>query len=554
MANQFTEGNSVGATTSQNESTQQQHVGGIPPVPPIQMEQQADMGNNAQMSAPSFTDILRRSTSASMLSPDGAKYVKEMRDLLDSSKASLGVQIRVVPLSFPAEALAICCGKYVMILIFSEAMNGGGDNSVPTVAYSRGAVRTMRDIVGSDAVLLNTIVVTPRDYNRAANMAAHLINSFQVCLHPEVSIMNIDSFNNVGIEISTNPSHYEMFVERMSVHSTQARADIKIVFYLADNRKTQQDQSVFNQAEHAAGRKAIASLGAYVVFNAIVASNGMTKYVPEIHISEITSQVIYDGILPMILSLATELLVDNGYWKSQFADIGGKNTPNVGNLIYDQTTNSPWFVENAAQRDTFFAQLCTDPLLVLDVVEGRARIPGIECYSFTPDVTRGFNPLVHKYNSFMNSPVLSPDHTQVATTICREFGGYFAAGSKYEDLRWCDYLNLMVHNSSSSERLRELLVHQTSEKARMEIISQFVPNYEVHFMQHMVMLRPEAIRPLQNAIRTKIRIINGTNYGTNTVNMASMLNAGQFVANGGMMGGGYMNANPFAQLYGPRWY
>lgn len=545
MSNQFFEGEHTQEQQPQPQpQPQAQHEFVNPIIPNVPPFDQAPMGQSTQSSAPSFVDVLRKSSMTSMLSPDGIKYIKDLKELLSNQdNVADGAVIRITSLSYPSEALAVHCGKYAVVIIFSEAVSNT-DTNIPTVGYARGAVRTMRELIGQDVQLLNTIVITPRDYNRVTHMASHLINVFKTMIIPEFQALNASSFNNLSIDVSPNPEIYDSMVERSSVHSTPARADIRLTFFLSDGKKNTNDSGVFSRAEHSVNRTDIAAVGAYVVFNIITTPEGYHKYIPEIHISEITCRVIYDGMLPVILSLATEILIDNGVWRSQFSDIG-KNIPNVGNLVFDPSTNAPWYVENTAQRDAFFQQYCTDPILVIDIVEGRARIPGLELYGFNTDPSVPMeHPLVAKYNRFLGGQVLAPQQP-ITKVICHEYGGYFVSGPGYQDSRWCDYLTLMIHNSSSMDRLRELLRHQSKEEARVEIIRPFATALELHFVNHIAMVMPEAIRPVQMIIKDKIRVINGTN-SSGTVDMTSLLNMGRFTA---ANGGYYQSPNPFVQIY-----
>src|SRR5699024_6953473 len=66
----------------------------------------------------------------------------------------------------------------------------------------------------------------------------------------------------------------------------------------------------------------------------------------------------------------------NSSWIKVFSDFTGKQ-PNIGSLLFDEELNRPAIVTNVKARNTFIDEQCLDAIMVLDILEGRATIPGL---------------------------------------------------------------------------------------------------------------------------------------------------------------------------------
>lgn len=511
------------------------NAGNIPaaPVPPAMGGTRVDQGgapagvtmdNQGRTAAPDFLNAIRRTALATAMSSRGMEYVKNLKAAIAEKG---GNRFEVRTLSYPPESLAIISGNVGICLLFSEAIRR--DDNLPVSAMTRNVLTTFNEQVGTKVRMVNTIVVTPADYDRAAVMAAHIINALNSLTEAAISNMDIRSLQNFPLEISTNPDTYDNFNAKYNPHGVAARADITLTISASIPRKnTRGDANLFSQAEIDT-KIDVASIGAYTIFSA-TNDNGVLKYQPEIHISEITSPIMTEGMIPLLLSLATDCLITNQFWKFQFSDLGGQHHPNIGNLVNDTATGQPWRATNLQERDEFIKRNCTPPILFLDVVEGRARIPGLERYS----LPEWYPHIIDDYNRFLcaaeGSPEFTPRSAAPGLISWREYLGTFQSGSELMDSRWVDFLSVMVHRSTERVSCERLLNHQEHEQDQVNVVRDFAPNLNLLYVNTVVALHPEVIRNVQAAVHKVVRTLNG-NVTTGVVDMSSLASMGRgFIA------------------------
>lgn len=514
----------------------------VPPTDPI--------ANNTtpggQEKAPNFIDLARRAVVATAMSSEGVKYIKDLKDTIadrTSDRTMAGSGIRIYPLPYPSETLAVVGDKNAFILLFSEA-NRKEDN-LPTISLARAALESMRATLGTDIAMCNCIVVTPDDYSKGAVMGAFLVNSLISLAMPDIRMLNISSMANFQLEISTNPTVYDDFNRRFDPHAVPARDDIKLTVSLAMPKANKHNNyNLFDQAS--VEKMEIGTIAAYVRFTEAPATvAGQPRFLPEIHISNIVTALQADGLVPLMLALATDLLIDNKYWYSQFSNLDINGAPNIGNLINDPATGQPWVATNLAQRDTFIGTYCAEPCLMLDVMEGRARIPGIERYALTNAQAE----IIATYNRFLNANVL-PTTAVPCQLYVNEYTGYATIGGKNADSRWCDYLHAMIHHSSQQQLCKALLRHYQRPEEGVQIERQIFPDITLHYVNAMSIIMPDVIRAVQNEVHRMIKTVNGTQV-SGAMDIGQLLSAGKgFMSNPGNV---YYNAaqqQPFGQIYG----
>lgn len=511
-------------------------------IPPVNNAQSS--GNQGQQNAPDFISVVRKAASATAMSSDGTKYVKTLKEYVEDK----GTGIRIVPLSYPYETLAFVQGKNAFTLVFSEANRK--EENLPTASFTKAAMQTLHSVMGNDIVMRNCIVVTPQDYSKPEVMGAHLLNSFDAVSNKEIRGLDINSMTKFQLELSTNGQTYDDFIRRCDPHGVPARADLKMTLSLNVPRRKNATYNLFDQAD--VDKMEIAAIGAYVVFiRTRDATSGYNKFIPEIHISNIVTAIPFEGLLPVILALATDTLIDGQYWKHQFSNLSANgNTPNIGTLINDPQTGAPWRATNLTERDQFIQYHTLPPVLVLDVVEGRARVPGLELFAFGSNLGAAQH-IVNMYNKFLGSKVI-PDNSQPAVYLAQEYIGYFQSGASYNDSRWVDYLNMMIHHSQQQAQCEALCAHYNQPLDHLNIVRNLVPDVTLHYVNHIVSLDPKVLRPTQTVVHQSLKTINGTQIA-GSVDVSMLLTMGQgFVQS--PTNGWYQNVgtnNQFTQVYNP---
>ena len=508
-----------------------------------QNQQQPQYQQNMQQpqmtaSAPDFLSVARRIQQATAMSNAGAEYVAGVKKFL----AERAPDIKVVALSYPAESLAFVLADKAIALIFSDAVRV--EDNVPTIAHARNVLLNLRDVVGANVNLIRTVVVTPDMYPLVTNMGVYIANALISSVDPDINALTVESLEKYQVEVSNNPTVYDNFVKQYDPHGVPARADLKLTVSLNVPRRNSNNVDLFGKVD--IERTDIAAIGAYVIFSQHL-ENGNIKFLPEIHISNIVSSIMTPGIVDLLLGLAATQLYDNQFWKAQFSNLASNMAPNIGNLVVNQADNQAFKAENLAQRDKVIADFCSAPMLFLDIAEGRAVIPGLERFALPEWAPQ----LITSANNFMcGASMLSPAMTP-AVSFYQEYIGFYQNGSELFDSRWIDYLNLMIRHPELRESYKALLSHQPNADLQLNVIRQCQPDVQIHYDNHVVALSGAFIRPLQNVIRTRVKLINAQQQ-MGAIDITGMMQMGrEFAANPGNVGY-YQQASvsPFNQIYG----
>lgn len=518
-------------------------VSGVAPMTPNaaqsgRADQTIPAGNQniGQQDAPDFMSIIRKATVATAMSSEGAKYVKTVREYLESKAPN----VRIVSLSYPAESMAFILGDQAIVLIFAEAVRR--EENLPTASYTKHAMQTLKSVVGTNVQMRNCVVVTPDDYCKAETMAAYLNNALQCLSNGDIMALNKRAFDKYNLEVSTNVARYDDMIRRHNPHGIPARNDLCLTISLNLGSKNRNPSNLFEKTETESVE--IAAVGAYVRFvQTQTMGTTYAKFIPEVHISEITMALPFEGLLPVVLSMAAETLLDNRYWTSQFSNLGSANSANIGNLITDNTTGAPWRADNLAMRDTFIAQYCENPVLIIDVVEGRARIPGLEQFCFA----EGQAHVLDSFKKFLQAEI--PTAGVIGQQFAREYVGTAAINGTVIDSRWVDFLNMMIHHSSDAGRCRYLLNHTQTEDEMVRIVREFAPDLNLHYVNNMVLIQPNVLRPVQTIVRSSLKMINGQQLG-GIMDTAALYHASQNYA-AAPQGAYFANStSPFGHIYG----
>ena len=465
-------------------------------------QQSAPNPTKDQQKGPTIIDLLKTTMSATPLSEKGEHYIEVLQKFLKAKNS----KIRFEALSSPAECLAVCSHGDAVILILSETAKLT-DNQ-PTASLFRDAAESLKAKVGN-IKLVNVIIVTPQDYEKPEVMGAHLYNVFISREDMNIQGFNYEALKSFQIEVSTNMDVYFNYLNRNNPHGVNARADIALTYSVHAPRENQNNNTadIFNYNRY--NKIEFGAVGAYVNF--IQSTNmhqGMPKYIPEVHISEITTSLPCDGILPMLIGLAKEHLLDNQLWKAPFGELSGDSRVNIGNLLVDPVSGCTCRVDNIPGRDNFIASYLEPPTLVLDIMEGRARIPGLELFSQFNDDAQA--KLLEICRRFSGPYATFPANGKTVYPQYSTWEGYAQQGNVYHDTRYIDFLNMMIHHLSNRSQCQQLLLRYQKPEQKVEIVKQFAPDAVFHYYCHVSVLDPTIVMNLQNAVRNSVRMVNGS--------------------------------------------
>ena len=531
----------VRQTTTQHKAPTQEH----------QMNQQFN-DNTEKVAAPKLMSLVNLVGSVSSLSDKGRKYFDRIKEELSSVSNQNKLNIKIHSLTSPENTMALECGGKFILLTPSETLSNLPEG-LPRTVVLKDAVGTYHTAVSGTHELLLFLVITPADYECVEKMITAIQNLFVVATRPEFQNLTADMLKDPEsiFVISTNVSDVQNFMTKIYPHAVSPRADMGFVLYQKGRNRqggyNTNPASYFDQG--AQENVPIACVTAFTEPVQLTGAmfNSVPKFVPLIHITSTISVIPAFELTTLLLPLATDVFIRSGLWKTQFSQFS-KEQPNIGKLFRDPNTNMPGFAENPTQREQILATTFENPALVLDVVEGTYRIPGLEKYGIAErnsDVTA-------MYGRFLGANIMD---TVASGFKYHEYVGVITHNGRQADSRWADYLNTIIHFESEVNTVYQLLVRNTDPKVRVDQIKRFYPSFEVLYSNIVCEINLNFMMTVQNLIRDKIQISQNSVLGAqNLVDLTSLIaNAQAFNQNAhsgfNYGGGGGVFMNPFGRVY-----
>lgn len=398
-------------------------------------------------------NIAEQSAFLNSLSKEGEKYIAELKQSLKVllENARVNAKIDVVPLNSPQGVyVAIFDHKiYAIVMEENTVLNGGDTFRNANNSVTAHLVKAIQDSIMKQYpghTFYGYMIVDRSSYDRAGILASYLFsilirwNEFNE--RSTIESMTKDVMGNEGTLIfdfsydtglNSKQNEYYRYAERLDPHGVHARADVGINVYIrVKDRVNPGAFNVQNKVKH------LCSIGLYTTFVYMTAPDGTVKAIPIVHISEILSPIISPNMIWLALAVAhNEVYGPNHVWMKQF-QLGMK--PNLGNLFNDAQTGEPVELKSIEELSNFCNKQLSGPLLVLDVVEGRSRIPGIEFFSVEDnsqtETVRGF---INRFAGNRN-PYTGPLQCKL---IEQTFAGRTHLGNdEYKDTRYLDYLHV----------------------------------------------------------------------------------------------------------------
>lgn len=419
--------------------------------------------------------------------------------------------------------------RQAIVLLFTECCRR--DFNKRYVSYLEAFSTKIRNAVRSidlDIPIAQIILTTPEDYTVAYNNLASIYSRFLCSANTEEACVSTDSFRDYNVIISYKKDDYDNALAMYNPHKVRDRADLRITVSLSSNSNN----------TNVATSGPLACIGAYTTFIRTATNNGMIRYIPEVHISQISCLIPNQRILPFLLYIAHLVLIVNRHWVKQFSSLSGPESakPNIGNLFKDpDNQNRPAFLTDINQVEQVIASYCEAPWLVLDYLDGRYHLPGLEAYALDPNTSRTFvNKLFDNFNASASGSNDIP-----GVIYARDMVGTAKLGkiddkgvAVLSDTRYIDYLNTMVnyggHNDLSIPE--SLLYHYSDIQTACDAVSQVMgtsseaaPNFI--YDRYLITLNGAlTARVGESFSRNRILLPNERDLMTGTVNMNSIQN------------------------------
>ena len=445
--------------------------------------------------------IFSRLQSIKSITGNALTYLDEVTKTLDdrSIGADLPEGIQQRKLSIPG-AMAFVNKNRAHIALFADAT---ASTKLPASVAIQPAVLELK-AQGIDT--LNSTVISVEDYARPSNFGLNLASEF-VCINDDLMFTLADA-SRESYEIDLNLANARNALDALSSHASKTRVDAGFVVSLKSGNE---ERAFQNPNAGVYQTQQILAVGVYVDFTQttqVIFNNGMQqqiqKYVPFVHISDVQSLYRSPLMADLALIFATEVFIRNGGWVSAFSTFA-KGQANIGNLITvdDGKGNKiPFHVSSIEQRQEFIQTYCMAPLLVIDVMEGRCRLPGLASLMSTdPNTISRRNETLSKFFGVPfqhNAPAATPLLWTVAGTI--------ADRGERTDSRTVDYLNAIARGSNIPE-VEYLRAFDRNAERRADVVTKIAgDDFKRLYTNHIGVLDWDLLLKLSQAAQGRLRI------------------------------------------------
>src|SRR5699024_8363208 len=109
----------------------------------------------------------------------------------------------------------------------------------------------------------------------------------------------------------------------------------------------------------------------------------------------------------------------------------------------DEELNRPAIVTNVKARNTFIDEQCLDAIMVLDILEGRATIPGLSLLTQSSEVHAIVSSIIGR---FFTDERVGDDLGDIVSTVYDEYCVIVNDAGRTVDTRSIDYFRVIADN------------------------------------------------------------------------------------------------------------
>ena len=467
--------------------------------------------NKYNNGAPSltFNDILNRFETSSRLSVEGNEFVKRLtEELQDEVRNKLKIQVKVLPQ--PNSTLAISCNGKAIILLFAEAVSVMPN--MATVSLEDTASRCLNEVLPGVG-LLSVITVAPQDYKKVDVWVKDIRNTFIGATTSAADDLVNGLLRNTMFTFSDDKVEYENAVRGLDPHEVPCRHDFCLTIYVSDRKQQQQntEQAPYFQSLQT-DRVLFGTVSGYTEFVRDEQTN-LYKFYPIVHISDIQCIIKSARVLPIFLVAAAKKFMMQNAWYNQYANVymGGSAVPQttLGCLIPDSNDPTGRFVIDTPDK---WNQFCANALypaqLVLDVNEGRSKIPGIEMFS---DMTK-HSAVIEDINQFLGAAVFN---TSAIPCMKMEsvYRGVFNWNNMMYDTQFIDFINEYSRRPTESAKLEKLNYKRADPTQKAADFKEIEPESQFYYRTDYVILPGDFMIALCNQLAS----LNVGTFGVNGI-------------------------------------
>lgn len=404
------------------------------------------------LSGKSLAQCNQSSVMASASSAPCRKFIEDLYK--ECERLGLGIE-GVITGTVDAQVVYHRESNYGIALIFAGST---GIARRPVSDKADEVVTAFRTHPGMGSIrILKSLVVDETSYDYAGVFAASIFNTIMTVVDEDNGQINESSFmlnnRNVPLVVSTKPDAYRDYIRRVSPFGFPERDDIG--FLVGFPRENCPITERFNVSPET--HIVLFAVTGYTQFVRIenqmaygtYGTNGQIQKTirPIVHISSIVSQNPSMVLLPPAVTIAARIFIAHRNWRKPYLMINGKESMNVGNLVLNVDPNtgarSTTDCETAFQAEEAINITCEEPILALDITQGRDGIPGMECVFGMRNGTGENITLASVMKKFYPNKVNATAHGMTTTAgEIREYTGMVQIDNQVMDSRCADYLRM----------------------------------------------------------------------------------------------------------------
>ena len=476
----------------------------------------------------SFLEDVLRAKANKSLSVEGEKFIDTVKKALAEKNITLEVLPRTNCYMFRRDNVAIG-------LMFEEHMVPQRDLT-PRTRYLQEAYREIDEKYNKIVIPANVILVCPIDYDNTKKWIEYIDRAIMFGLNGSASF---------DVNQITNGNIFRVVTAKHAVVLPYYQYGVVLEVFKDTHRKPNQFGND-PRFQDDTNWEPILVVPMYTTFVAKDAYRFDTlKFIPQVHISEPLCLFPNIKMLPLIQSLAVQYAIVGNMWKDYFNQYDSKS-PNIGALWFEDD-GTPSFVKDVREREQFIYMHCASPVLVMDVQNGRATIPGLSLLSIDTQQKT----FLEQFAEFFQSPNFR-DFNRVVAAPYIEYTGTVSIGGDLIDSREFEYFKILPACNNQRDILEKFITVNYTPDAKLQALANM--NYSVQSLYDtaICVLDPEVVLEITNAFGSRANIVNQGTGSTNYIDFSPIdyasrrLGEGISQANGGFFTMGSNNRNGYS--------
>lgn len=457
----------------------------------------------------SIFEIAALNSGSSQLSAEGKKFVEQYRALFDTlgeMDPNKRVHVKHYPVTIHGRGETLLTvdedTNTAILLIFAQTVkiyDRATNYELPPTHIVPDFVAEANKIIPgyADMTLLEAIVIADFEYDRAKNFTDFVARVFRA--------QNIaDTISDLASReflVTTDPKQLREFMLTYDPHKAEARMDYGVLIHYRNDTGYQSNQQSGRQWEPLIGVPGYSDAS-----NVGQAGDNVKPITVLSKISHVISSVpnirLVSLVLPTVgLHFAYTQHNMPGIWSNPFrgyVEHSGKKAtdkfkPNLGMLV--ELEQGKWLPVPDQQTDTFIRQHVGDPIIALDVVDGRACIPGMQLFA-DPNSQE----VISVLSKYIGSPIQYSG--PVYDFSYTYFTGAYKWENNYVDSRTLDYFHVigyLLRPISEAAKLTQIDV--TNPYFVFEAFREWYPIQNLYITTTVTLL-PGFMNALADAIAT----------------------------------------------------